>query len=393
MKRIIYLLALIVLVLSIIFVYKLTIKEFKTTYKINKHKIDEEFYLNNKRNIYNIKIDNKYTYTIIKNFKKNKRIIKDIKTYKKNNISCIIPIYKKNNNKEIYCLKDKIQVSNYYLLEENNKDYLEILSKAKIKKTEKKEIESNYKQITIYNNLDNNRKYIIWNYKGIYVIDNSSRKNIKILEYDIYDNLMTIVNSRYFVLFENTKVTGIENIYYYDLKKNKLKKIKLENKIDKDSYINGIHNDLIYVTDNKNKKQYTVNISKGEIKEIGNEENKYIVYKNNKKELLNISDFFIKKQIFTNTFSRTIKSNDIKKEYDYFYYLENNEVYRQLEDGNKELLFELENIDEWNVYDRDILLISDGVVYLYNDEVGLVKILSSNELKYNYKDIVKMWKN
>ena len=153
------------------------------------------------------------------------------------------------------------------------------------------------------------------------------------------------------------------------------------------------HNDLIYVTDNKNKKQYTVNISKEEIKEIGNEENKYIVYKNNKKELLNISDFFIKKQLFTNTFSRTIKSNDIKKEYDYFYYIENNEVYRQLEYGNKELLFELENIDEWNVYDRDILLISDGVVYLYNDEVGLIKILSSNELKYNYKDIVKMWKN
>ena len=38
MKRIIYLLALIVLVLSIVFVHKLTIKDFKTTYKINKHK-------------------------------------------------------------------------------------------------------------------------------------------------------------------------------------------------------------------------------------------------------------------------------------------------------------------------------------------------------------------
>ena len=58
-----------------------------------------------------------------------------------------------------------------------------------------------------------------------------------------------------------------------------------------------------------------------------------------------------------------------------------------------ELLFEIDNINDWKVYDRDIILIKDGIVYLYNDKTGLVKILSSNELKYNYKDIVKIWKS
>ena len=199
---------------------------------------------------------------------------------------------------------------------------------------------------------------------------------------------MSIVNSRYFILFENTKITGIENIYYYDLKKDKLHTFKLKKKLDKDSYINGIHNDLIYITDNKNKKEYSINISKEEIQEVGNEENMYIVYNNNNKEILNISDFFLEKQIFNNK-----KTDNKTKEYDYIYYIKNNEVYRKLKGGNKELLFELENINEWNIYDRDILLVSDGIVYLYNDEVGLVKIMSSNELKYNYKDIVKIWKN
>ncbi len=388
MKKIRYILFLIVIVLLVIFIHKLTIKKFNTLYKVDKHIIKEEFYINNKKHTYNIRIDNKYTYTIIKDLNKNKRIIKNIKTYKKNNISCIVPIYKKGNSKEIYCLKDKVQVSNYYLLDENNSDYLEILSKAKIKVPEKKEIESNYKKLTIYNNLDNNRKYIIWNYKGIYVIGKNRNDYIKILDYDIYDNIMSIVNSRYFVLFENTKVTGIENIYYYDLKKNKLKSFKLEKKLDKDSYINGIYNDLIYVTDNKNKKQYTINISKEEIKEVGNAENDFIVYKNKTKRLLNISDFFLKKQLFNNN----LIGKEIK-EYDYSYYFEKDEFYRKLDNGNKELLFELSEVNDWKVYDRDIILISDGIVYLYNDEAGLVKILSSNELKYNYKDIVRIWKN
>ncbi len=387
MKKIKYILIIIVLFLLIFFIYKLSIKEFSTSYKVDKYNIKESFYINNKKHIYNININNKYTYTIIKNINKNKKIIKNIKSYKKNNISCIVPIYKKDSIKEIYCLKDKVQVSNYYLLEEKNKDYLEILDKAKINYTEKKEIESNYKKITIYNNLDNNREYIIWNYKGIYIIGKDKTKYIKILNYDIYDNIMSTVNSRYFVLFENSKVTGIENIYYYDLMKDKLKSFKLEKKLDKDSYINGIYNDLIFVTDNKNKKQYAINISKEEIKEVGNEDNNYIIYTNNKKELLNKSDFFLEKQLFNNK----LIDNKIK-EYDYTYQLKGNELYRNLEGYNKELLFELENISEWNIYDRDILLVSDGILYLYNDEYGLVKILSSNELKYNYKDIVRIWK-
>ncbi len=387
MKKIRYILFLIVIVLLVIFIHKLTIKKFNTLYKVDKHIIKEEFYINNKKHTYNIRIDDKYTYTIIKDLNKNKKIIKDIKTYKKNNISCIVPIYKKGNSNEIYCLKDKVQVSNYYLLDEDNSDYLEILSKAKIKVPEKKEIESNYKKLTIYNNLDNNRKYIIWNYKGIYVIGKNKNNYIKILDYDIYDNIMSIVNSRYFVLFENTKVTGIENIHYYDLKKEKLKTFKLEKKLDKDSYINGIYNDLIYVTDKKNKKQYTINISKEEIKEVGNAENDFIVYKNKTKRLLNISDFFLKEQLFNNN----LIGKEIK-EYDYSYYFEKDEFYRKLDNGNKELLFELSEVNDWKVYDRDIILISNGIVYLYNDEYGLVKILSSNELKYNYKDIVRIWK-
>ena len=99
MKKIKYILIIIVLILLIFFIYKLSIKEFSTSYKVDKYNIKESFYINNKKHIYNININNKYTYTIIKNINKNKKIIKNIKSYKKNNISCIVPIYKKDSIK------------------------------------------------------------------------------------------------------------------------------------------------------------------------------------------------------------------------------------------------------------------------------------------------------
>ena len=260
-----------------------------------------------------------------------------------------------------------------------------------------KDIIKKYKNLSIYkNNIKDNYKFIIWDYKGIYILSNNSQHYQKILDYDLYDNLMSVVVDNYYVLFENTSVNGIKNIYYYDLKKDKLSKYELKEKISKDSYINGIVNGLIYVTDKKEKKQYTINIKKKKIEEVGNEELKYQKYTNQKLNLLSKSDFFMKEQYFSNEQLNIEKmdSKDIKQEYNYYYYLNGNKFYKALDThkNNPILLFELNNIKEWSIIDRDILLISKDTVYLYNEETGLRKILETNELNYNYKNISKLWK-
>ena len=231
-----------------------------------------------------------------------------------------MPIYKKKINLNTYCLEDNKQVSNYYL--KDNKDYKKIVSKLKKFKIEipySNDDNTDYKKIKVYQkNIMDNYAFIIWDYKGIYILKNNELKYQKFLNNDLYENIMSTVNSRYYVLFDNSNVMGIEKIHYYDLINNKYNSFKLEKRISKDSYINGVVDDLIYVTDNSKKIEYALNIKKKKIEVVGKDE-EYIKYSNNKKEVLNKSDFFMKKQLFNNELldNKKISNSPFIKEYNY----------------------------------------------------------------------------
>ena len=84
--------------------------------------------------------------------------------------------------------------------------------------------------------------------------------------------------------------------------------------------------------------------------------------------------------------NNTIKENNNK------YINKDNKIYRIINNENKVLLFELDNIKKWYVYDKDILLIKDDEAYLYNDETGLRIIVEYNELNYNNQELIHLWK-
>ncbi len=400
-KKVKKLMVIILLILIIIFVRHIIKTNHKVEYKISNYKIIENFKIINKKHQYTIRISNKdkvYTYILNKNINKQKQIIKDIKTYKSKNISCIIPIYKnKKLENNIYCLNGKEQVSNYSL--QNNKDYKNILKKANkynIQSISNSNKTSKYKKINIYkDNISEKDIYTIWDYKGIYIIKNNNYQYKSILSNDIYDNVMSIIVNKYYVIFDNRSVNGIEKIYYYDLEKDKLKEFTPQEKISKTSYINGIYNNEIYVTDTKEKKQFKINVKKEKVEEISTN-NEYFLYRNNKEIVLDKTSFFKKNQYFTNykVENKKIESQDIKEDLNYYYYRKNNKFYSQIK-GNKynsEYLFELSDIDEWQVIDENIILISDGILYKYSEREGLNKIVESNELKYNYENIYNYWK-
>lgn len=398
MKKYKNFLLIIIVIMLIPFLLKIIKKDHIITYKKNNYEINEKFSIKEKQHKYQFTIKNKnekYTFFIEENLNKNKKVIKEIEKYKEGNITCIIPKYIRKKLYNTYCLEDNKQVSNYYL--KDNENYKKILNKIKkykinpIKTSDKK---IKYKNIDIYqNNIIDNYAYIIWNYKGIYILKNNEILSQKFLDYDLYDNIMSTVTSRYFVLFENTSVNGIENVHCYDLKKDKYKLIKLEDKISKDSYINGVYQDKIYITDKRKKVQYTLDVKKEKLEEVGNEELDYIKYRNGKEELLNKSDFFLEEVYFNNynITDKNIDSTDISEENNTIYYKKDNSFYKRYE-NNDILLFNLDNVKEWSIQDKDILLLQANEVYLYNENNGLNKILEFNELNYNYKNIIRLWK-
>lgn len=384
------------IILIIPIILKVIKNNHEVNYKVSKYDIEEKFSINEGIHNFNITIKNEneiYTYNLNKKLNKRKKIIKEIKTFKQENITCIIPIYKNYKETEIYCNEDKNQVSKYYL--NNNNNYKKILKKAekyKIKSINISNKKTKYKNINIYkDNIIGEESLIIWNYKGIYIIRNDSNKYQQFINYDLYDNIMNTMTSRYYVLFENTSVNGIEKIHCYDLKKDKYKVIELEEKISKESYINGVYKDKIYVSDKKNKVQYKIDIKKEKIEEVGNEELGYISNPSNEKDRLNKSDFFLEERYFNSKYVENENYSEVIENKDKYYFRMNNSFYEKINDNNI-LLFELENVKEWQVYNDDILLLKDDEIYIYNEARGLCKIAEYNELNYNYQNIIKLWK-
>ena len=389
-----------VIILIIPIIYKSFMTHSEREYKIDKYKVYESFTIMNKKHYYDFIISNKkesYSFTIENNAHKRIRIIKNIKVYKEKDIKCIVPIYKNDKELDIYCLKGKEQVSKEYLKDNSNfNKILKQSKKYKINSIKSSNTKKEYKNITVYTkNIPKNIKIIVWTYKGIVLIDNNSNKYIKFLDNDLYDNIMATTTKRYFALFENTSVNGIKKVYCYDLKKDKEKTINIQTLVNKDSYINGVVDDNVYITDRRAKKQFIINLKKEEIKEIGNEEIGFIKIINNKKETVPKKEFIKEDQYFKNKriINKDItKAKDLIKEDNYYYYYNNNKMYKQLANSNKVLLFENNDIEEWNVFDRDILIRKDGGLYLYNDNLGLRLLIEYNELKYNYNNIYYLWK-
>lgn len=383
--------------------YKILIKEHELIYTIDKYNVYEHFHMedNHYYDLIISKDKNTYTYTLNKNLSKEKGIIKSIKTFKSNKLVCIVPIYKSKVEKNVYCNLNNEEISIDYLLKTNNEDFKVIkkkLKKYKIKYPSTSIVYKKYKKNTVFQeNILDNYNFYIWNYKGILVLNNKELKYQKVLDYDLYDNIMATTVDKYYVLFENTDVNGIKNIYYYDSKKNKLNIFKLKDKLDKDSYINGVIDNVIYVTDRKNKKEYEIDIKKETIERVDNDVN-YVIYEDGNKKIISKSDFFMNDQYFNNVNIKdkeVTDSLDLVKEGNYYYYYKNSKIYKALE-TNKEkskLLLELDDIKEWYVYDDVIVIMAKDTIYTYTDKEGLRRIVKSNELKYNYKNIYKIGKN
>ncbi len=390
--------AIIAMIIPII--YKMMVTHHEITYRVGKYQIKETFHIKEKEHIYQYQLKNKkekYTFTIVNNAHKRKKVIKEIKEYKEKDVKCIVPIYKNKQQTEIYCRKNNLQVSKYSLKDdEDYKKIFEKVKKYKIKEYTTSNTTREYKKIKIYQkNIPLEDTVIIWNYKGIIGIQQEEQFDQQMIKYDLYDNIMATCTSRYFVLFENTSVNGIEKIHYYDLKKHKYKVMTLKEKISKNSYINGVENDLIYITDRKAKKQYTINIKKETCKEVGNELNQFIKYENGKGRYMELKDFFEKDQFFHNekiSDQKITESNDMILENDYYYFKEENNFYRKLKEGNKEFLFTEPDIETWWIYQNDLVLKREDCLYLYNDQIGLQKIIEYNELKYNDNAIYYLWK-
>ena len=397
-KRNLFILFLIGIFLLLIIATKTKKEEHQVSYSVPKNYQIEESYKKGKKDTYTFEITNQkqtYQFTISGDYSKQKRIIKEIKESKDGTLTCIIPIYTKETKNQMYCNLGNKQVSNYYLIQTKNENYQKIVESLKSYKVIQPSSNQNstlFQRKNVYNqNIEKEETFFIWNYKKLLILNHDDNKVQEVLDFDLYDNIMATVVDKYYVLFDNSSVKGIQTIYYYDFQKNRLKKMELLKPLSKNSYINGVVNHLIYVTDQKNKKEYTINIRREEIEEIDQDQTSYIIFQEGEQKEVSKSDFFMKQQLF---FESKIGEIDGFFSKDSIYYVQENKFYRVYRKNKKNpiLLFEMKDVKDWKVVDEEILILKEDTLYSYTDQTGIREIIESNELKYNFKNIYNLGK-
>ena len=373
----------------------------KERYQKSKEYDDYSFNVNDK--------DGKlYLFTSDLNYNRQKKVLKDIASYSDDSISCILPIYKKNEYGNVICNYNGKQVDYSYL----------VTTKYDTSKIDEKFLSVGYKKdksinynvttseyngkkstFTIYeDNIYDNYTYAIWNYDGVLLINNKKKDTRDYYNTDIYTNSFSTIVGKYYIVINFRSITEkIYDIYYVNLEDYGKNSFCIKDGINSDMYINGIYNNKLYLTDLKDKKQVILNPYK-ESFEIIDGESLYKYYDGSKMTELSKKDFFNDKKIF-NTYeikniTDTFGNVDIKK-YGSFYYFSNNGIFYKVHEDSLNYpikLFKFDNVVEWKLEKGDIAFVSDDTYYLYTESEGIKPILKNNELRFNYENICNVYK-
>lgn len=369
--------------------------------------IEEDFSIKDKIHLYNFVITdsnkNVYTFNYSKDLNKQKNIISSIKTYTNNGLTCIIPIFKRNDFGNIYCSKDNTSLSYSYLA--NNEDFKVILNNIVKDKYFRNNFNSSNKiekldKTTYYKeNIPNNYRFILWDYFGIDVFSNKEAKDLKLLQnVDDYTNSYSTIVGKFYIALSDK---SLNEIHYYNLKDDGEKYVPVEEKLSGNFLILGVHKNKLYFVDLENNKEYCLDPYKSTLKEVGNESEGYSILIDN--EIDNVEASLFKSKMNEYVFEKPITNNKIDKKYgDNEKYLSNNIYYFKTKDNTfyksnikypdkATVLFKTDSVSTWKVVDDTIILVRDNSLYFYNDEYGVKKVVSNNELKYNYKNICDLY--
>ncbi len=326
-------------------------RDYTITYLLNGYKITEKYL--KKYQVYYFKIEDEvYSFDFVKNYKystKRKLIYKMAI-----DDNCIKPYIKKANLNKL-C---------FYSNEEES--YQEVnLSNNSSKITTKNDM-------NVFNYLENT--YVIWNYKGLDILDKDNYQKVTLFKKDIYNNLiMAKIND--LIVFPNYE-EGYEyqELIIVNIKTGKKSTMKLDQAISNDSYILGVYKKSIFLVDKKNKIEYEINPYLKKIRVIGSENKLGKIYKEDGFNKININE------LANNTLSFTYLTP-------YNYQVINDTLYLSYLDSN--LLTKVNDFRDGHIIsikDDLIYYLIEDTLYLYSPSTGNIKLLQKFEWHFNYEN-------
>lgn len=370
----------------------------EVTYLINEFTVLEDYRGNLEDEVDNYYFQiksgsNTFYIQTFENFNREKKIVKEIKTFKTNEYECILPIFK--NEKvitDIICIKDNIQ-SYYQNL--NDKELAENVSKIEEYSAENY-ISDKTRLITkgtttyyIDNSVENHYLALTY-YKGLKIMDKISLREVELFDKDKYTQKINgFIDDKYFVINYNDNFESQEFITLNIKSKNK-QVIGSDNIINFDSYVQGIVDSSAYIFDKDTKKQYELDLKTKSILRTGNQATgiKYYDGTWSTKSAYDASenDIIFKKYDQNDDYIRTEMING--KEYGIMYYVKQNrnkyEVYESPRTSNKQIyLFTTTDYKTIKYIDNYIYFEDGNTIKYYNNTKGIRTIVKDNEILNN----------
>ncbi|MBQ7136595.1 MAG: hypothetical protein IJO43_01300 [Bacilli bacterium] len=360
--------------------------------------IHEEYYKDKQSDYYYFEVTiNKIKFVFDKDntFNKQKKVIDNIRLYEEEDLTCISPVYIKNNNDpEIICNVGKKQYSYTEVKDKYNlKDFVESIDKFDEDKYNLSEKTITGSRNTIYNDhIYDNENILVYEYSSLIKVTSEDYYKINFADYDIYENELGVLIDKYYVIPKYDKKPEYSRLLIIDIEEETTKELEIEEKLSTNIYINGVVKDKLYIFDKSNLIQYEINPKEVSYKIIGNK-NINAQYYDGEWHKRNIYDFSNQTLKFKNNYP--IKENYVEAfETDkfYYYYNSNNEFYKVYKKNlNKPIfLFAYNDFKEVVVVNDCIYFIDDDTLYRYDDN-GLKKILVNKEFQYNYNNIYSVY--
>lgn len=408
----------IVLIISILMLLfqvgaNLLIKERTTNYSINEednsYLIDESLFVEDGVSYYDFLVTdnekNVYTFSTINNFNKQLEVIRGIKKYKENDLTCIYPVYKKNITGELACTKNGEQVGYSALMQVNDADLMSIVTKLKDSGYNNKILDpistnTSYLQLSTRgidyykDNLLDDYLFLIWRYRGLYVLDKEKPYSNDYLKYDQYENTHSALVGNYYITADfKPDSKRVNELMIYNLTSRGKDLAVLPGLTSLSFYYNGVYEGRLYVTDPDKRAQYVIDPKSAEVKVV---EDGYVMIEKGKKQLLSENEFFASEHYFSfnvdneEIYAKYGSDSEIYKSRNFYYFkTSNGSIYKShVKSPDKAvLLFSFPGLVDWKMKNGDIMVVIGDTVYFYNDSNGLLPIAKSSELGYNYKNI------
>ena len=165
-----------------------------------------------------------------------------------------------------------------------------------------------------------------------------------------------------------------------------------------DTYINGVHDNYVYLFDKNALAQYRVDVKKQFTEMVCNEDknNTCIVYENGEEKKKNIYDFKDEEIYFTDD-SKEYK--DINYEFlkrfnnNTVIYYDGENIYKVYNDDldNKIKLYTIKDAKTIRIHKNYIYFIVDNTIYRFDEQNGAVKLVEFKDFKTNYNNIYDIY--